>query len=74
MEEHIITIRTPFIKLDQFLKFSGAVETGGIAKEIVAEGMGLVNGEGCTMRGKKLRDGDIVELDDLRLIVKGEEA
>ncbi len=74
MEEHIITIRTPFIKLDQFLKFSGAVETGGIAKEIVAEGIVLVNGEVCTMRGKKLRDGDIVELDDLRLIVKGEEA
>lgn len=74
MEEHIITIRTPFIKLDQFLKFSGAVETGGIAKEIVAEGIVLVNGEVCTMRGKKLRDGDIVEIDDLRLIVKGEEA
>ena len=74
MEEHIITIRTPFIKLDQFLKFSGAVETGGIAKEIVAEGIVLVNGEVCTMRGKKLRDGDVVELEDLRLIVKGEEA
>lgn len=74
MEEHIIKIRTPFIKLDQFLKFSGAVETGGIAKEIVAEGIVLVNGEVCTMRGKKLRDGDVVELEDLRLIVKGEEA
>lgn len=74
MEEHIITIRTPFIKLDQFLKFSGAVETGGIAKEIVAEGIVSVNGEICTMRGKKLRDGDVVELEDLRLIVKGEEA
>ena len=74
MEEHIITIRTPFIKLDQFLKFSGAVETGGIAKEIVAEGIVLVNGEVCTMRGKKLRDGDVVELENLHLIVKGEEA
>lgn len=74
MEEHIITIRTPFIKLDQFLKFSGAVETGGIAKEIIAEGIVSVNGEVCTMRGKKLRDGDTVEVEQLRLTVKGEEA
>lgn len=74
MEEHVVTIRTPFIKLDQFLKFCGAVETGGIAKEIIAEGIVTVNGEVCTMRGKKLRNGDIVEVEDLRLIVKGEEA
>lgn len=74
MEEHVVIIRTPFIKLDQFLKFCGAVETGGIAKEIITEGIVFVNGEVCTMRGKKLRDGDVVEVEDLRLIVKGEEA
>lgn len=55
-----IGITTPFIKLDSFLKFCGAAETGGQAKELVQAGKVLVNGEVCTMRGKKLRDGDIV--------------
>ena len=59
----IIEIHTEFIKLDSFLKFAGLVETGGEAKEIVQDGLVLVNGEICTMRGKKLRDGDTVELD-----------
>lgn len=59
MEE--ICITTEFIKLDQFLKFSGACETGGQGKEMVAEGLVKVNGEICTQRGKKLRNGDTVE-------------
>lgn len=55
-----IVIHTEWIKLDQFLKFSGAVSTGGSAKEAVASGKVLVNGEACLMRGKKLRPGDHV--------------
>ena len=55
-----VEITTPFIKLDSFLKFCGAAETGGQAKELVQEGRVKVNGEVCTMRGKKLRDGDLV--------------
>ena len=51
-----ILIHTEFIKLDALLKFAGLCETGGEAKE-------LVNGEVCTMRGKKCRAGDIIELD-----------
>lgn len=58
MEE--ITIRTEFIKLDRFLKFANLVYTGGDAKGFIQEGSVKVNGEVCTMRGKKLRDGDIV--------------
>ena len=42
------------------MKFAGAAETGGQAKELVQEGKVLVNGEPCTMRGKKLRPGDRV--------------
>lgn len=73
MEKMQITIHTEFIKLDQFLKFSGLVETGGHAKEIVAESAVKVNGEICTMRGKKIRPGDTVELDDTCLeVVAGE--
>ena len=57
-----IEITTEFIKLDAFLKFAGAVGTGGEAKLRIAGGEVLVNGEVCTMRGKKLRDGDVVQL------------
>ena len=58
-----IEINTEFIKLDAFLKFSGACETGGEAKLAIEDGEVLVNGEVCTMRGKKCRPGDTVELD-----------
>ena len=57
-----IEITTEFIKLDAFLKFAGAVGTGGEAKLRIADGEVLVNGEVCTMRGKKLRGGDTVQL------------
>lgn len=67
-----IGIRTEFIKLDSFLKFAGVTETGGQAKEAVLEGLVLVNGEVCTMRGKKIRPGDVVEIDDLELHVVAE--
>ncbi len=58
-----IEINTEFIKLDAFLKFSGMCETGGEAKLCIEDGLVKVNGEVCTMRGKKLRPGDTVELD-----------
>lgn len=70
MKEHVkIPIQTEFIKLDQFLKFAGVAETGGHAKEIVAEGAVFVNGERCLARGKKLRPGDLVCLDDYEIEV-----
>ena len=55
-----IVIHTEFIKLQDLLKFAGAVETGGDAKLIIQEGRVTVNGEVCTMRGKKIRPGDVV--------------
>lgn len=58
-----IPITTEFIKLDAFLKFCGAVGTGGEAKLRIAAGEVLVNGEVCAMRGKKLRPGDTVSFD-----------
>lgn len=70
MIEREIQITTEFIKLDQFLKFAGIAETGGHSKEIVAEGVVSVNGEICLQRGKKLRPGDVVELDDYRLTIR----
>jgi ribosome-associated protein len=67
-----IAIRSEFIKLDSFLKFAGVTDTGGQAKEAVLEGLVLVNGEVCTMRGKKIRPGDVVVIDDLELHVVAE--
>lgn len=63
MESHEIKINTEFIKLQDLLKFSGAVETGGEAKLIIQEGRVSVNGEPCTMRGKKMRPGDTALID-----------
>ena len=57
-----ITITTEFIKLQDLLKFANLVETGGEAKERIQSGEATVNGEVCTMRGKKIRPGDRVEL------------
>ncbi len=58
-----IAIHTEFIKLDALLKFAALVGTGGEAKTVIAEGLVSVNGEVCTMRGKKLRPGDVVRFD-----------
>lgn len=60
-----ITIETEYIKLDSLLKFAALVGTGGEAKYVISEGMVIVNGEVCTMRGKKLRPGDRVSFQGL---------
>ncbi len=60
-----ITIETEYIKLDSLLKFAAVVGTGGEAKYVISEGMVTVNGEVCTMRGKKLRPGDKVSFQGL---------
>lgn len=60
----IIEINTEFIKLDQLLKFAGLVGNGSDAKMMIQDEMIRVNGEICTMRGKKLRPGDVVEVED----------
>ena len=53
-----LPITTEFIKLQDALKYANLVYSGGEAKTLIQEGKVLVNGEVCTMRGKKLRPGD----------------
>ena len=53
-----VMIGTEFIKLESALKLANAVPTGGQAKMLIQEGEAKVNGEVCTMRGKKLYPGD----------------
>ena len=64
-----ILIHTEFITLDALLKFAGLVETGGEAKEQIQGGAVTLNGEVCTMRGKKCVPGDVVELDGQSITV-----
>lgn len=56
----LIEIKTEFIKLDQLLKHASIVDTGGVAKMLIAEGLVLVNNDVCTMRGKKIYPEDHV--------------
>ena len=72
-EAEKIQVRGEFIRLDDLLKLVGEVSTGGEGKMIIQSGKVRVNGEVCTMRGKKLRDGDTVEHGGRRLLVRTEE-
>lgn len=64
-----IEITTEFIRLDALLKLADMVSTGGEAKVIIQSGLVSVNGEVCTMRGKKLRGGDTVSYKDKKVTV-----
>lgn len=68
-----IIINTEFIKLDQLLKYANAVEGGGMAKNVILDGMVRVNGEVVLQRGKKLRNGDIVKFNNEEYIISTEE-
>lgn len=64
MEFSKIKIKEEFIRLDSAMKLADMVVTGGHAKVVIQEGEVKVNGEVCTMRGKKLHKGDKVEFED----------
>ena len=72
-KEISVDITTEFIKLHSLLKFAGAAETGGLAKEAVQNGEVKYNGEVCTMRGKKVRPGDTVEYAGCIVHVNGQQ-
>ena len=60
----IINLRDDFIKLGQALKAAGLVDSGVEAKEVIQEGLVLVNGEVDTRRGRKLYEGDVVSFEN----------
>ncbi len=53
-----VVIGTEFIKLESAMKLANIMGTGGMAKAVIQDGLVTVNGEICTMRGKKLYPGD----------------
>ena len=65
-----IKITTEFIRLDALLKLASVVATGGHAKFIIQNGEVKVNGDVCTMRGKKLVPGDKVEYESHVFVVE----
>lgn len=64
-----IQIKTEFIKLDSLLKYANILSTGGEAKIAIQNGAVTVNGEVCTQRGKKIRPGDRVKIENFELEV-----
>ncbi len=73
MQQETVRIRTEFIKLDSLLKFAGLCDTGGFAKELIQQGRVKVNGEICTMRGKKIRPGDEISVENYILHVESQD-
>ena len=64
-----ITIETEYITLSALLKHAGAVSSGGVAKQLILDGLVKVNGETVFARGCKVRPGDIVAVDHLKMMV-----
>lgn len=63
MEPVDVVIKTETIKLEQFLKWAGVVQTGGEAKLLIHDGCVYVNGEEELRRGRQLKEGDLVEIE-----------
>lgn len=70
MEYKKISIKEDFIRLDSALKLAGLVSTGGHAKVVIQGGEVRVNDTVCTMRGKKLHSGDMVEFDGQGFVIE----
>ena len=63
-KQHFI-VEGEYIRLDDLLKLTGCVETGGVAKVLIQSGGVTLDGEVCTMRGKKLRGGEVIAVPEL---------
>ena len=64
-----VVISTEFIKLEAALKLANATASGGMAKAVIQDGLVEVNGEICTMRGKKLYPGDKVRFENVTYLI-----
>ena len=64
-----VVIATEYIKLESAMKLANIIPTGGTAKLEIQDGNVLVNGEVCTMRGKKLYPGDRFSFDGLTYLI-----
>ena len=65
MSRQEFVLEAEYIRLDDMLKLTGCVQTGGMAKVLIQSGGVTLDGEVCTMRGKKLRGGEVIAIPDL---------
>lgn len=65
-----VSIGGEVIRLGQFLKFAGLLDSGGDAKEVIIDGYVTVNGEVDRRRGRQLRDGDVVTFESRAVRVR----
>ncbi len=70
MERQLVSIQTEYIKLEALLKLANLVGSGGEAKVVIQDGQVTVNGAVCSMRGKKLRPGDLVVFQGREILVQ----
>jgi ribosome-associated protein len=63
---HDVPIRGETIRLGQFLKLAGLIDSGADAKGVISDGLVIVNGEIERRRGRQLRSGDTVTFDGHR--------
>ena len=69
-DDHMpLAIHTEYIKLQDALKYANIVYSGGEAKQMILDGLVTVNGEVCTMRGKKLRTGDKFQFEGYKFVI-----
>lgn len=64
-----VNITTEYIKLDQLLKFAGAVSIGSEAKKLILDGKVSLNGQPCLIRGKKIYPGDVVTVNGVEITI-----
>ena len=64
-----VVIGTEFIKLESAMKLANIMPSGGTAKMVIQDGLVEVNGEVCTMRGKKLYPGDKFEFEGINYLI-----
>ncbi|WP_129599572.1 RNA-binding S4 domain-containing protein [Anaerophilus nitritogenes] len=67
---HELKIDGEYIQLDKALKLADIAQTGGHAKFLIQEGLVIVNGDVEHRRGKKLRDGDIISFENMKIIIR----
>ena len=65
MSRQEFNLEAEYIRLDDLLKLTGCVQTGGMAKVLIQSGGVTLDGEVCTMRGKKLRGGEVIAVPDI---------
>ncbi len=68
----VLAITTEYIKLQDAMKFANLVASGGEAKALILEEQVKVNGEVCTMRGRKLREGDVFSFENFTFKIVNE--